>query len=97
MTKNEYKKIAEINQNSKRIDTMYNDKCLKNYFHVYIKQKTIDFETENEIEGILEELRNKNIERNIWVFNKEKVFLYRLLFKNSKKGIIRTELQYPNQ
>ncbi|MDP2059325.1 hypothetical protein [Methylicorpusculum sp.] len=97
MTDKEYKKIAELNRNVKRIDTMFNDKCLKGFFHVYLKSKSTDLETENEIKGIITELKNENMKRDIWVFNNQEVFLYRLFYSESNSKIIKTELQYPNQ
>ncbi|MDZ4153089.1 MAG: hypothetical protein U1E01_18565 [Methylicorpusculum sp.] len=97
LTDKEYKKIAELNRNVKRIDTMFNDKCLKGFFHVYLKSKSTDLETENEIKGIITELKNENMKRDIWVFNNQEVFLYRLFYSESNSKIIKTELQYPNQ
>ena len=61
LTDNEYKKIAELNLNSNRIDTMYNDKCLKGFFHVYLRTSSTDLETDNEIEEIIMELNKENI------------------------------------
>ncbi|PKV48848.1 hypothetical protein ATE84_0862 [Aquimarina sp. MAR_2010_214] len=99
LTEKQYLKITELNYNAKRIDTMYNDKCLKSFFHVYLKTKSVDLETENEIEEIIAELRTENMERDIWVFNNQEVFLYRLFYNNSnsKDEIIKTDLQYPNE
>lgn len=97
LTNKEYEKIAELNRNLKRIDTMFNDKCLEGFFHVYLKSKSIDLETENEIKGIIMELNNENMKRNIWVFNNQKVFLYRLFYSEPNNEIIKTDLQYPNQ
>jgi hypothetical protein len=97
LTDKEYKKIAELNLNLKRIDTMYNDKCLKGFFHVYLKSNSTDLETENEINGIMTELKNENLKRDIWVFNNQEVFLYRLFYSDLNGEIIKTDLQYPNQ
>ncbi|WP_047547353.1 hypothetical protein [Psychroserpens sp. Hel_I_66] len=97
MTKKEYEKIAELNRNAKRIDSMYNDKCLKGFFHVYLKSKSTDLETENEIGGIITELKNENMKRDVWVFNNQEIFLYRLFYSDSNDEIIKTDLQYPNQ
>jgi len=97
LTDKEYRKIAELNLNVKRIDTMYNDKCLKGFFHVYLKSKSTDLETKNEINGIMEELKNENMKRNVWVFNNQEVFLYRLFYSDLNSKINITDLQYPNQ
>ena len=97
LTDKEYKKIAELNLNLKRIDTMYNDECLKGFFHVYLKSKSTDSETENEINGIITELKNENMKRDVWVFNNQEVFLYRLFYSDLNSNIIKTDLQYPNQ
>ncbi len=97
LTDKEYGKISELNENSKRIDTMYNDKCLKGFFHVYLKTKSTDLVTESEIDGIFMELKNENMNRDIWVFNNQDVFLYRLFFNDSNNKLIKTDLQYPNQ
>tara|TARA_B110001450_G_C17202380_1_gene311925 strand:- start:84 stop:422 length:339 start_codon:yes stop_codon:yes gene_type:complete len=97
LTDKEYKKITELNLNAKRIDTMYNDKCLKGFFHIYLKSKLTDLETENEINGIIAELKNENMKRDFWVFNNQEVFLYRLFYSDSSRKIIKTDLQYPNQ
>lgn len=97
LTDKEYKKIAELNRNVKMIDTMFNDKCLKGFFHVYLKSKSTDLETENEIKGIITELKNENMKRDIWVFNNQEVFLYRLFYSKSNTEIIKTGLQYPNE
>jgi hypothetical protein len=97
LTDKEYEKIAELNQSTKRIDTMYNDKCLKEFFHVYLKSKSTDLETENEIDGIITELKNENMKRDVWVFNNQEVFLYRLFYSDLNDKIIKTNLQYPNQ
>jgi hypothetical protein len=97
LTHKEYRKIAELNRNLKRIDTIYNDKCLKGFFHVYLKSKSTDLETENEIDGIIVELKNENMKRDVWVFNNQEVFLYRLYYSDLHNEIIKTDLQYPNQ
>ncbi len=97
LTDNEYVKIAELNRNAKRIDTLFNDKCLKGYVHVYLKTESSDLAMENEIKGIIAELKNENMERDIWVFNNQESFLYRLFYDNSKDDILKTDLQYPNE
>ena len=95
----EYAKIKELNQNLQQIDTLYNDECLIGFVHVYLKTESVDFKTEKEIESILLELRNGNMNRDIWVFNNQKKFVYRLLYNtsNSNDKFLKTELQYPNQ
>ncbi len=99
LTDKEYAKIAELNRNLQRIDTLYNDKCLKGFVHVYLKNKSTDSQTEEEIEKVLVELKNENMERDIWVFNNQKEFVYRLFYRqsNSDDSFLKTELQYPNE
>ena len=99
LSDSEYKIIAALNQNKKRIDTIFNDECLRGYLHVYIKEKSTDSNTDNEIKQILLELKKENIQRDIWVFNGSNKFLHRFFYSNvhGEKGIMKTELQYPNQ
>ena len=99
LSDSEYKIIAALNQNRKRIDTIFNDECLRGYLHVYIKEKSTDSNTDNEIKHILLELKKENIQRDIWVFNGSNKFLHRFFYSNvhGEIGIMKTELQYPNQ
>ena len=97
LTEKEYKKIAELNRNAKLIDTMYNDGCLKGFFHVYLRSKSADLEVENEIAEVIMELRNENMERSIWVFNNEGKFLYRSFYLDSTDKIVKLDYQYPNE
>ncbi|PHQ28864.1 MAG: hypothetical protein COA80_02070 [Leeuwenhoekiella sp.] len=99
LSESEYKIIAALNQNKKRIDTMFNDECLRGYLHVYIKEKSTDLDTDNEIKQILLELKKENMQRDIWVFNSSNKFLHRFFWSNvhGEKGIMKTDLQYPNQ
>jgi hypothetical protein len=99
LNEKEMNKFSELNENFTTIDTIYNDQCLKGFVHVYLKTDQSDFKTEKEIENILSELLNSKMNRDIWVFNNENEFLYRLFYNDSNlnKKPFKTDLQYPNE
>jgi formate-dependent nitrite reductase cytochrome c552 subunit len=97
LTDAEYAKIAILNQNFEKVDTLYNDRCLKGFVHAYLKTDATNDSTDTEIQEIFMEFRKAQMKRDIWVFNNKKKFLYRMFHSHLSNNGVKTELQYPNE
>ena len=42
----------------------------------------------NEIGGIIAELKNENMKRDVWVFNNQEIFLYRLFYSDLNSELL---------
>lgn len=97
LSNQEFKTIENLNYHRNRdtIDTIFNDPCLKGYLQIHIREKKSGLEIENEIKIIMDDLKAKRLNRDIWVFNNKGDFLKRFFLV--KDDLFESKKQYVNQ